>query len=81
MSDMINKKALIPSRGIGAGSADSTFELACFMVRPLRQVRKTTEGKDGGERQAEVPSKVVRRRITKKINAADNEQRQEANRS
>ncbi len=51
MSDMTSKKAFILSRGIGAGSADATSELACYMLRPLREAQKAAEGKDGGELQ------------------------------
>ncbi len=81
MSDMTSKKAFIPSRGVGAVSADATFELACYMLRPLREAQKASEGKDGGERQTEVPRKMVRRGIARKTHPAENGQRQEASRS
>ncbi len=78
MSDMTSKQALRPERGLGAGSADATSELASYMLRLLREAQKMAEGKDEVEPQAEATSKAVRMWISKKTSPKENEKRQEA---
>ncbi len=68
---MTSAEHLIPTRGVGAGAADTTYELARYLLAPLRRAKEAitnTDDPQASEQKDEsgAGDKPARRRITGK---------------